>query len=490
MIWLLARRNIVDRPWRSALLLFGYALGVAVMIVLLSVGEALLVQARDEKLVGGGQITVLPEGIDVEVMKTGGLGGMFFSIDHARFIHLQLLASPRLAPSVLAVAPQIDGKLLYLTAHGIQRPIRASGEIPSRSRAVGGATSLASGRWNDDDLDRRWRSPTRGELNHDIDRFHLPPDSGAAESWAEWHYFNVLSADSKRWVFITYMVAGNVPNGRWGGQLLVTVREQGRRTRRFISNVHPERVRFSLVDANVRIGGSSVTALEDGRYMIQGDARQDGGGSALRFNFTITPEPRAYFPGATLREGETVSGYAVAGLRAAATGTVCIDASCERFTGAQSYKDHNWGSWRGVTWEWGATRAGSFGILYGVVHAPGSDPAAAPLFLYLVDSHGFRSLFRPRRITYEDEREITVDGRRVRVPSRAVLADVRGDDTLRLELKIEDAIGTDIRRTLLERGTTLARPYFIQMKGRARLTGRVGGVRIEGEGTGFFETYR
>jgi ABC-type antimicrobial peptide transport system permease subunit len=103
MIRLLALRNLLLRPWRSALLLLGYSLGVAVMIVLLSIGEALLAQARDEKLVGGGSITVLPEGIDVEVMKTGGLGGMFFSIDHARFIYQQLLAAPRLAPYVSSV---------------------------------------------------------------------------------------------------------------------------------------------------------------------------------------------------------------------------------------------------------------------------------------------------------------------------------------------------------------------------------------------------
>src|SRR6476661_4742766 len=113
MIELLALRNLVLKPWRSLFLLFGYALGVAVMIVLLSIGEALLAQARDEKLVGGGSVTVLPEGIDVEVMKTGGLGGLFFSIDHARFIYRQLLASPRLASHVSAVAPQIESKLLY-----------------------------------------------------------------------------------------------------------------------------------------------------------------------------------------------------------------------------------------------------------------------------------------------------------------------------------------------------------------------------------------
>src|SRR6187551_2294896 len=123
MIRLLAARNLTLKPWRSVFLLFGFSMGVAVMIVLLSIGEALLDQSRDERLVGGGEITVLPEGVDVEVLKTGGLGGMFFSIDHARFIYRQHLASPRLANRVAATAPQIEGKLLYLrTTAGREYP--------------------------------------------------------------------------------------------------------------------------------------------------------------------------------------------------------------------------------------------------------------------------------------------------------------------------------------------------------------------------------
>jgi len=86
MIRLLALRHLMLKPWRGVFLLLGFSMGVAVMIVLLSIGEALLDQSRDERLVGGGSVTVLPEGVDVEVLKTGGLGGMFFSIDHARFI--------------------------------------------------------------------------------------------------------------------------------------------------------------------------------------------------------------------------------------------------------------------------------------------------------------------------------------------------------------------------------------------------------------------
>ena len=39
-------------------LLVGYGLGVGVMIVLLSVGEAMLDQSRDVSLIGGGELTV------------------------------------------------------------------------------------------------------------------------------------------------------------------------------------------------------------------------------------------------------------------------------------------------------------------------------------------------------------------------------------------------------------------------------------------------
>src|SRR5690606_8926131 len=156
---------------------------------------AMLTQARDEKLVGGGDVTVLPEGLDVELMKTGGVGGLFFSIGNARFVNQQLLSAPRLAGQVRAVAPQIEGKLLYLrTADGREVPVRATGEIPSASRDVGAGPIVAAGSWDDDAADRRWLAPTPAELRHALDHFHLPPPSAQnRDSWAEWHYFNVLT---------------------------------------------------------------------------------------------------------------------------------------------------------------------------------------------------------------------------------------------------------------------------------------------------------
>ena len=293
MISLLAFRNIIYRPWRSVLLFFGYGVGVAVMIVLLSVGEALLSQAKDERLVGGGAITVLPQGLDVEVMKTGGVGGLFFSIDHSRFIYRQLLASPRLAPFVSAVAPQIEGRLIYLVkGNGEWHAVRASGEIPSANARVHAAMQLSAGKWVDDDGDRRWIAPTPVELRHEIDHFHVPPDSAAnAESWAEWHYFNVLSADRMRWAFISFIVAGDARTEKWGGNITITLRDEanGGRSQKFVAYVPRQNVRYSTSDANLSLGQSQVTVNSDGSYLVHAIGREDRGSSTIRVNLVVTP---------------------------------------------------------------------------------------------------------------------------------------------------------------------------------------------------------
>ena len=495
MITLIALRNFTHRPLRTVFLMAGYGIGVGVMIVLLSIGEALLAQARDEKLVGGGEITVLPQGLDVEVMKTGGLGGLFFSITQSRFVHRQLLASPRLATDVRAVAPQIDGRLLYLRAGEREYPVRASGEIPSRTRAVGAPVEIVAGAWEDDDGDRRWLEPTPYELRREIDHFHLPPDGVNTESWGEWHYFNVISADRKRWAFISFILAGDIPDGEWGGQVLVTLHEEGGASRRFTAVSPPAGIQFSTESPDLAIGASSVTLMPDGRYAVKARAREEGGSAEVTIDLVVAPAPRAYFPAASLGSGDFVSGYAVAALRADATGSLCVASRCEQYDGAQSYHDHNWGVWRGVTWEWGSARAGEYSLLYGRVQPPDSLESSASLFLILVDSLGFRAIFRPREIIYEDGRTVRVGGREIRVPSRGVMMDIRGGDTLRVELEVEDAVATDMRDPAAGRGDAsssgaLARPYFVQMKGVARVSGRVGGERVAGAGTGFFETYR
>jgi hypothetical protein len=301
--------------------------------------------------------------------------------------------------------------------------------------------------------------------------------------------------DDDRWYYLSFIIGGDIPDGEWGGQVLLSVRDDGGETRRYSARVPADRVQFSTRSPDLTIGDASVRLTSEGRYAVQAELPAERGQATVRVELTVTPQPGAYFPGAELVSGAFTSGYTVPALLGSASGTICAGSECDSLSNAQAYHDHNWGVWQGVTWEWGKTRAGAYGLLYGRVNVPDSLAARPPLFLYVVDSLGFRALMRPDSIRYEHGRTITVNGATVRVPSRAVMTDIRGDDTLIVELEVEDATGTDTRTPLIERGESevarqLAFPYFIQMKGIARIRGRLGGARVSGQGVGFFETYR
>ena len=493
----LAWRGATYRKMRTLLLCCGFGLGVGVMITLLAVGEAMVSQAGKESLVGGGDITVLPDGIDVEVLRTGGLGGLFFSVPNARFLYQQILSSPRNADVLGNVAPQLEGKLLYVTSNGVSYTVRATGELPSASRELGSLPRIVAGEWVDDSADSRWRTPTRAELDHDIDHFHLPQKGMSnPESWGEWHYFNVLSSDGSRWAFISYIIGGDVRGTEWGGQVLVTLHQRGRPPRRFSTSTSRENVRFSTSDANLQIGQSSVTVMDNGDYRVHAVVSPEVGADApLKVDLTVSPDARAYFPGATIASGDFVSGYAVAALRASATGTICVASRCEGYESAQSYHDHNWGGWRAVTWDWGSTRAGEYTLLYGRVVPGDGAGSSAPLFVYVTDSSGFLSLFRPQEVSYIDSASVTSAGETIRVPSSIRLFDTRDGDTLDVSIVVDDAVVSDTRKNLAQRGeSTLPRdlrnPWFVQMAGEATIRGRIRGKHIRGEGRGFFETYR
>ncbi|MCE2940148.1 MAG: hypothetical protein ACK53A_10225 [Gemmatimonadota bacterium] len=498
MIARLAFAHLAHRPWRSALLFGGFGLGVGVMIVLLSIGEAMMAQARDERLVGGGAVTVLPEGLDVEMLKTGGVGGMWFSIANARFVHRQLLTAPRLGDAVVVAAPQVSEKLAYLRAGGRTIPVRAIGEIPSASAAAGAVPPLAEGTWADDEADRAWLAPTPAERLHQMDRLHHVPagvPAAARRSWAEWHYANVVSDDGRQRLFVTVMLVGDVPQGEWGAQVLVSRHDAGRPVRRWSRRVPASRVHFDTTRADLDVGDASVRVTPEGTYEIRARADAEGGGAPIAVSLTLVPEPRQYFPGADLGGQGLVSGYAVPVLRGRASGTACSGGACFRFANAQGYHDHNWGVWCSVNWEWGASRAGDYTFLYGRVQQTDRAAASAPVFFYLVDSLGFRALFRPQEVEWTDDRTWRAGSTTLRVPSRGRMVDIRGRDTLVVELLVDDVAVTDTRRGLIERGETaaartIAQPWFLQLAGRARLRGRVDGTPIAGEGRGFFETYR
>jgi hypothetical protein len=481
VIGILAFRHLLVRKVRSAVLLLGFALGVAVMVVLLSVGEAMLDQSRDASLVGGGELTVLPQGIDIEAMRTGGLSGMFFTIERARFLTRQVLGGPREAGTVRAVAPALEGKLLYLCpARGRCEPtaVRAGGEIPSRAAAVGAGLRVVAGRWQDSPRDRAYVAPTPQQLYDELDAFHLPlePDS----SWGEWQYYNLVTGPGEWW-YITYLVGGALsratfPGGRWGGRLLITHRRPDGRHERFAASYPAEQVRLDTARADLSIGPSTVRQ-RDGAYRLRAEAAGERG--PLTLDLTVRPHPNRYFPPVELREDLFRSGYVVPALAADASGRICIAGRCAAVQRAPAYHDHNWGVWRAVTWEWGAATGAELSLLYGGVYAP--DSTTSPFFLALVDSLGVRRVLRFRRIRYEGA-QAADGGRGVSAPARFTLVGTWEADTVTLRVRVAHALATDMSAGAFRR-------TFLQMRGAFALDGRLGGDPVRDHGEGFFETY-
>jgi hypothetical protein len=481
VITTLAFRHLLVRKIRSLFLLLGFSIGVGVMVVLLSVGEAMLDQSRDVSLVGGGEVTILPQGIDVEAMRTGGLGAMFFTIERARFLTRQALGGERHAGMVRTVAPAIEGKLLYLCPVKREcRPtaVRAGGEIPSRAVALGAGLDVLEGSWRDSPADSAYVAPSAQQLYDEMDRFHLPRTRDS--TWGEWHYFNLVTGPEEWW-YVTFLVGGEVSlterGRRWGGRMLATHRRPDGRHERYTADVPSARVAFDTARADVALGESFVRQ-RDGEYRLRAEAR--GGGSSAVLDLVVRPEANRYFPPVELRDDEFLSGYVVPALAASATGRICVGGRCSQVKDVPAYHDHNWGVWRDVTWEWGAARGERLSLLYGGVYGP-ERSNTSPFFLTIVDSLGVRRVLRFGKIDYEGGRP--ADGvAGARAPERFTLTGTWDADTVTLSVQVDHALATEMEPASFRR-------LFLQMRGRFELTGRIRGEPGRDRGQGFFETY-
>lgn len=472
--------SFLQRPGRSLLLLGGYALGVGVTIVLLSVGGALVEQARDRELVGGGDLIVLPTGIDLETLKTGGVGSMFYSIEQASLLYREVLAGTRFADRVAAAAPWIDDELLYLEVDSGLVPISASATIPGLAERLDVAPALVAGTWKDLDADRRWRDPTDAELYRSLDALHLPRGIAAGDStWAEWHYFNVLLPDSG-WLYLTYMIAGEVPDGRWGGRMLATRVEPGAAERVYSEVAGSQEVVFAEGEPDLVIGASIVTIEDDGTYTLVARIASETGGSPLTLDLRVAANSRRYLPPVEIGGEGIVSGYTVPLLDARATGRLCEGSRCREIDGARTYHDHNWGTWGGVTWDWGQAQVGGYSVLYGGVSDGDPDrTATGPRILYLTDEHGFAGIFSIRRLA-----TWWPDGDMRAPPDSISILAMSGADSVGLKVEVGHS-----RVTPVPVGVGGSAALFYQMRGSAVLSGRLRGSLVSATGDGFFETW-
>jgi hypothetical protein len=94
---------------------------------------------------------------------------------------------------------------------------------------------------------------------------------------------------------------------------------------------------------------------------------------------------------------------------------------------------------------------------------------------------GVKQVLRFDRIEYRGSRPVSGTVR-VTAPERFSLVATREADTLHLDVRVSDALATEM-------ATAGFRRVFLQMRGSFTLTGRVLDQTVADSGTGFFETY-
>lgn len=474
--WLLLKRTFTSRPKRTILFILGYALASAVMITLLSVGQAVLLQARDKDVMGGGDLILLPQGIDLESLKTGGLSALYYNIPQGRFIVRQILRSSRFRDDIETASPYLISELLYmrkLEDRSLNEKVFADGSIPDREMMV----KSLNYPWGNNDEDEFWLHPSGGDFYNEMDHFHLPsPALKNPELWAEWHYFNFSSQEF--FGYLSIMVAGDILAGdaKW----IVTLQISDDTYKRYTSETPATKSQLPLQNLDYAAGNTRVR-FENDHYEIQLNLDD---GVPVRGTLLYYPDPGLYFPPTILAQSEDfVSGYVIPSIRGQYRGSLIIGGIEYSFEGVPGYHDHNWGIWREVEWNWGHVFTdpggenpdGGYAVFFGEVF---KNKKSKGLFTGVFDSNGFLTMLRPPHLQLLDFHE---DEHGIRMPGSLRLAQSRRFTSIELEGLARSQVATPMQNTSR---------YFIQSNMDYELRLTVDGSTIQTRGRGNAETFQ
>jgi len=477
------------RPYRTLFLLLGFAVGVMVMTVLLSVGTAVLDQAMDENLTGGGDIVLLPAGIDVSVLKTGGVTAMNFDIPNARYLTREFLTPKRL-PGVRNVSPELTRTYATLSHAGGEQLVRIDGVLPSRFSSLWPAFPAAlDATGGGADENRDFADPDFIQMLAKIDSFHTPAVD-SVQTWAEWHYFNYHD-DAGRSLYVSINAVafeGDLAASGYsrGTVLFQYVDETGRRTR--VVDVLPGReIAASTVSPDLTVGLNTVT-WEGGSYRIN-VSMSDSTGAPVTADLTLDARPHQYIPPVTPMGQKTAFGYVVPVVRGRMTGHLRVGGRNVDLAGV-GYHDHNWGHFRDAVWDWGVVHlSDDVSILYGRFANSARQLTHQPVLFAVFDKDGPRpfELTNSYRVNWG-----TVSGDTVAQPQSITMHARVGQDPLDLKIAVTRRVEseTGAGKQSLFRAEAGHRSFFIQMEGTARLTGSIDRKKIDVEGHAYSETFR
>jgi hypothetical protein len=457
MIGRLAVRSLTAHPIRSAVLAAGFGVGVAVMAILLGVAEIVLTQARSADLVGGGDVVIhLEPSVPARMVMAGAL------------------QSNQLRNRVRAAGPSHKAALYLVRDDHVVR-IDAHGGIPSIEKTMSDPEVASSPEWRDTSEDAAWTQTTPETVLRQIDRFHEIPNAPMWEdSWAEWLYFNGRARDAR--FYLTFMVGPRQADGaRQAGVRLQL--DRGGRVESFSAP-------GQLTDADagrapeLTIGGNRVR-LDGLRYVIDLDLRGDDGGTA-RGRIRIEGSPGRLVPPIEIGGAHGWrTGYVVPVMSGQLDGTLDVSGERISFDGGASYHDHNWGFWRGVSWQWGQAQQGDLSLIYGRVFPPrdAADPDRIPGFVGALGPDG--PLGYATNVTIAEMNDASGQPQTITVTGRSRLLDVR------MQFDVGSVVTTRMTQGTLSNGLN-----FLQMRGQYRVTGHAGERDINFTAPGSAETFR
>jgi len=364
---------------------------------------------------------------------------------------------------------------LYLVRDEGTLRVDAHGGIPSIEKMMGDPEVASSPYWQDTAEDVAWTQARPEDVLRQIDRFHEIPNAPVWEdSWAEWLYFNGRARDAR--FYLTFMVGPRQQGG--GRQAGVRLQlDRGGRVESFSASA-------PLTEADMRrapeltIGGNQVR-LEGLRYVIDLDLRGKDGRSA-RGRISIEASPGRLVPPIEIGGAHGWrTGYVVPVMSGKLDGKVDVAGQGVSFADGAGYHDHNWGFWRGVSWQWGQAQQGDLSLIYGRVFPPAdaADPDRIPGFVGALGPDG--PLGYATTVTIDETNDPTGQPRTIIVTGRSRLLDVR----------MQFDVGSVVR-TQMTQGAISSGLNFLQMRGQYTVTGHAGEREISFTAPGSAETFR
>ena len=457
MIGRLALRSLTAHPVRSAVLAAGFGVGVSVMAILLGVADVVLTQARSSDLVGGGDVVIhLEPSVPARMVVSG------------------TLQSNQLRSRIRVAGPSHRAALYLLRDNRAVR-VDAHGGIPSVEQAMGDPEVAFNRDWRDTADDVAWTQTTPEAVLRQIDRFHDVPNAPMwQDSWAEWLYFNGRARDAR--FYLTFMVGPKQPDGSRSAGVRLQLDRGGH-----VDNFSAPG-RLTEADAlrapELTIGANRVR-LDGLRYVIDLDLRGEGG-RAAKGRVRIEASPGRLVPPIEIGGAHGWrTGYVVPVMSGQLDGTIDVAGERISFDEGAGYHDHNWGFWRGVSWQWGQAQEGDLSLIYGRVFPPreAADPERIPGFVGALGPDG--PLGYATNVTIAEVNDAQGRPRTISVAARSRLLDIH------MRFDVGSMVTTRMAQGTLSNGLD-----FLQMRGQYTVTGQAGDRAIDFTAPGSAETFR